>query len=80
MIRALKKEVCLVVELGRAEIDTKGFSDLEIGSVLTLDQEIGSPVDIMLDGKKIGEGEVVVFDEVFGVRITKINKPQREEL
>lgn len=67
----------VVVELGRAKMTLKQVLDLSIGSLLELDKLTGEPVDILVNGKLIAKGEVVVVDENFGVRITEIVTPRQ---
>ncbi len=62
----------LSVELGRTNIPVRDVLQLGPGSVIELDKLAGEPVDIMINGKLIARGEVVVIDENFGVRITEI--------
>jgi flagellar motor switch protein FliN/FliY len=45
------------------------------GSIIELDKLAGEPVDLLVNGKLIGKGEVVVIDENFGVRVTDIVTP-----
>ncbi len=49
--------------------------DLGPGSVVELDKLAGEPVDILVNGKQIARGEVVVINEEFGVRITEVAHP-----
>ncbi len=60
------------VELGRTKRSIKDILDLSSGSVIELDKLAGEPVDILVNGKLIARGEVVVIDENFGVRVTDI--------
>ncbi len=60
------------VELGRTSMTLKQVLDLGSGSLVELDKLTGEPVDILVNGKAIAEGEVVVIGENFGIRITKI--------
>ncbi len=60
------------VELGRTSMTLKQVLDLGSGSLIELDKLTGEPVDILVNGKVIAEGEVVVIGENFGIRITKI--------
>ncbi len=60
------------VELGRTSMTLKQVLDLGSGSLVELDKLTGEPVDILVNGKVIAEGEVVVIGENFGIRITKI--------
>jgi len=62
----------VTVELGRAKRQVKEVIELGTGSIIELDKLTGDPVDILINGKAIAEGEVVIIDENFAVRITKI--------
>jgi flagellar motor switch protein FliN/FliY len=64
------------VELGRTKIVVRDMLQLGPGSVLELDKMIGEPLDLLVNDKLIARGEVVVFDENFGIRITDIIKPE----
>ena len=65
----------VAVELGRTSKSMEEILRLGIGSVIELDKLAGEPVDILVNGKVIAQGEVVVIDENFGVRITDIISP-----
>jgi flagellar motor switch protein FliN/FliY len=65
----------LTVELGRAKMMIKDILSLGEGSIIELDKLAGEPVDLLINGKLIGKGEVVVIDENFGVRVTDIVSP-----
>ncbi|RDW18036.1 flagellar motor switch phosphatase FliY [Oceanobacillus chungangensis] len=68
----------ITVELGRTKRSIKDILDLTSGSIIELDKLAGEPVDILVNDKLIAEGEVVVIDENFGVRVTDIiSKPDR---
>lgn len=67
----------IVVELGRARMTLKQVMDLTVGSLIELDKLTGEPVDILVNGRLIARGEVVVIDENFGVRITEIVSPKQ---
>ncbi len=69
----------ITVELGRTKMTLKQVLELSVGSLIELDKLTGEPVDILVNGKLIAKGEVVVIDENFGVRITEIVSP-RERL
>ncbi|WP_073253658.1 flagellar motor switch phosphatase FliY [Caldanaerovirga acetigignens] len=60
------------VELGRAVKKIKEILEIGPGSIIELEKMAGEPVDILVNGKRIAKGEVVVVDENFGVRITEI--------
>ena len=64
------------VELGRAKMAISDMLQLRPGSVIELDKLIGEPVDLLANNRLIARGEVVVFDENFGIRITDIIKPE----
>ena len=62
----------VTVELGRTRKLIREILELAPGSVVELDKLAGEPVDILVNGKIVAKGEVVVIDENFGVRITGI--------
>ncbi|MFG6115109.1 flagellar motor switch phosphatase FliY [Halobacillus sp. MO56] len=66
----------VTVELGRAKRTIKDILELSSGSVVELDKLAGEPVDIHVNNKLIAQGEVVVIDENFGVRVTDILSPK----
>lgn len=68
----------LTVELGRTERKIKDILGMSEGTIITLDKLAGEPVDILVNGKIVAKGEVVVIDENFGVRITEIIKTKNE--
>lgn len=68
--------VPIIVELGKAEMLMREVLALTPGAIVELDTLAGEPVKITIRGKTIAQGEVVVVDENFGVKITKIAKPQ----
>lgn len=63
------------VELGKTRKTIKEVLDLTQGSIIQLDKLAGEPVDLMVNGKLIAKGEVVVIDENYGIRITTILSP-----
>lgn len=67
----------VTVELGRTEKLIKDILEFSPGSIIELDKLAGEPVDILVNGKTIAKGEVVVIDESFGVRITDIIHPSK---
>ncbi|HOT87543.1 MAG TPA: flagellar motor switch protein FliN, partial [Thermotogota bacterium] len=66
----------ITVELGRSRLTLKEILDLSIGSIIELDKLTGEHVDILVNGKVIARGEVVVVEESFGVRVTEIVNPR----
>lgn len=67
----------VTVELGRTNKKIKEILEFGQGSIIELDKLAGEPVDILVNGKNIAKGEVVVIDESFGVRITDIIHPSK---
>lgn len=66
----------LTVELGRTRKPIKEILGMGEGTVIELDKLAGEPVDILVNGRLIARGEVVVIDESFGVRVTEIVDPK----
>ncbi|MFA3783850.1 flagellar motor switch protein FliN [Melioribacteraceae bacterium 4301-Me] len=60
------------IELGRTKMLLKDILELERGYVIELDKLASEPVDIYVNNKKVAEGEVVVIDKHFGIRITNL--------
>jgi len=67
--------VLLTVELGRTKITIKNLLQLAQGSVVELDGLAGEPMDVLVNGCLIAQGEVVVVNDKFGVRLTDIITP-----
>jgi len=67
--------VTLTVELGRTRIPIKSILQLAQGSVIELDALAGEPMDVLVNGCLIAQGEVVVVNEKFGIRLTDIVTP-----
>lgn len=67
--------VKLTVELGRTKMTIKELLKLTQGSVVALDGLAGEPLDILINGYLIAQGEVVVVNDKYGVRITDIITP-----
>ncbi|GAB2798589.1 flagellar motor switch protein FliN [Halomonas shantousis] len=67
--------VKLTVELGRTRITIKELLELAQGSVIELEGLAGEPMDILINGYLIAQGEVVVVDDKYGIRITEIITP-----
>ena len=62
----------VTVEIGRTRMTVREILDLSPGAVLELDRAAGSPADLLVNGRLIARGEVVVIDEDFGLRVTEI--------
>jgi len=65
-------EMALTVEIGRTRMAVRDVLNLEPGRVVELDRSAGAPADILLNGRMIAHGEIVVVDQDYAVRITKI--------
>jgi len=65
----------VTVELGRTSVVIKDLLQLGQGSVLELDKLAGEPLEILVNGKLVAKGEVVVVNEKFGIRLTDIISP-----
>ncbi|ALD63673.1 flagellar motor switch protein FliN [Glutamicibacter soli] len=65
-------EMALTVQIGRTRLSVRDVLNLEPGAVIELDRSAGAPADVLLNGRLIAQGEVVVMDQDYGVRITKI--------
>lgn len=66
----------LSVELGRVSLLVQDVVDLSAGSIVELERAAGEPVDVLVNGRLVARGEVVVIEDNFGVRITEILSPQ----
>jgi flagellar motor switch protein FliN len=62
----------LAVEIGRTHMTIRETLALGPGSIVTLNRLSGEPVDLLVNGKPIARGEVVVIDEEFGLRVTEV--------
>ena len=67
--------VSLTVELGRTKIAIRSLLQLAQGSVVELDGMAGEPMDVLVNGCLIAQGEVVVVNDKFGIRLTDIISP-----
>lgn len=67
--------VNMTVELGRTKMTIKDLLSLSQGSIVSLDGLVGEPLDILINGYLIAQGEVVVISDKFAVRITDIITP-----
>ena len=69
----------LAVEVGRTKMTIREALALGPGSIVTLNRLAGEPVDLLVNGKPIARGEVVVIDEEFGLRVTEVLAPKGSE-
>lgn len=67
--------VTLSMEVGRTRISLRNLLQLNQGSVVELDREAGSPLDVYVNGTLVAHGEVVVVNERFGVRLIDVISP-----
>ena len=65
----------VTIELGRTRKALRDILDLTPGVVIELDKHAGEPIDILVNNRPLARGEVVVFEEVLGVRVTEIITP-----
>ena len=67
--------VVISMEIGRTKISIRNLLQLNQGSVVELDRLAGEPMDVMVNGTLIAQGEVVVVNDKFGVRLTDVISP-----
>ncbi|MGE4170350.1 MAG: flagellar motor switch protein FliN [Candidatus Margulisiibacteriota bacterium] len=60
------------VELGRAEVSLKDVYELSEGSIIELERLVGEPLDLVVNGQVVAQGEVVAIDNNYGLRVTHI--------
>ncbi|WP_127498441.1 flagellar motor switch protein FliN [Actinoplanes solisilvae] len=76
MLQDVEMEVS--AELGRTRMSVRELLSLTPGAIVELDRAAGSPADLLVNGRLIARGEVVVVDENFGIRVTEIVAPGTE--
>ena len=64
----------VTVELGRTNKSIKEILDFTPGTIIELNKLAGEPIDVLVNGKFVAKGEVVVIEECFGIRVTEIVK------
>ena len=67
--------VTIALEIGRSRINIRNLLQLNQGSVVELDRLAGEPMDVLVNGTLIAQGEVVVVNEKFGILLTDIVSP-----
>jgi flagellar motor switch protein FliN/FliY len=65
-------EMALTVAIGHTRLSVRDVLDLEPGGIIELDRSAGAPADVMLNGRLIAHGEIVVVDSDYAVKITRI--------
>ena len=76
----LDMDVAITVMLGQAQIPVRRLLQLGPGAVVSLDKSIEAPVELYLQGAKFAEGDVVVVDNRFGIRIRQVMAVQGSEV
>ena len=71
----LDVNVTVSVEVGNARIPIRRLLQMSRGSVLELDQQAGMPMDVLVNGKAIAHGEVVMVNDRVGIRLTEVISP-----
>lgn len=69
-------ELPITIELGRTQMSLKRILEMGPGAIVEMDRFAGEPVDILINGKVVARGEVVVVDENFGVRVVSLVTPE----
>jgi len=67
--------VMVSMEIGRSRISIRNLLQLNQGSVVELDRLAGEPMDVLVNGTLVAQGEVVVVNDKFGIRLTDIISP-----
>lgn len=64
----------VTAELGRTSKSIKEILDFSPGTIIELNRLAGEPIDVLVNGKFVAKGEVVVIEEAFGIRVTEVIK------
>lgn len=64
------------VEVGNSRLTIREILNLSPGAIIELDRAAGSPADIIVNGTTVGQGDVVIVEESYGIRITKLVTPE----
>ena len=70
--------VDITVVLGKTKMTINQMLKLAKGSVVELDKNVGEPIDVLVNGKKVARGEVVIVDDKIGITLTEITKDKNE--
>ena len=68
----------LCVEIGRTEMSIRDVLELKSGSVVPFTKIVGEPMDILVAGRLMARGEVVVVNERYGIRISEVTRPDEK--
>jgi flagellar motor switch protein FliN/FliY len=66
----------VTIEIGRTRLPVGELLRLQPGQVLALDREVGSPLDMFINGTLLARGEIVIVDDQFGFRVTSVVVPE----
>jgi flagellar motor switch protein FliN/FliY len=77
--RVLDVDLELRVELARVNLPIREILDISSGTVVNLKKAVGEPVNIYVNDKPLAKGEVVVVEDLLGIRITEISSPETRE-
>lgn len=66
----------LKVEIGSSRLTIREVLNLAPGSIVEMDRTAGSPADLIVNGTRVGQGDIVVVDESYGIRISRLVDPQ----
>ena len=62
----------ITIEVGRTSLPIGQLLQLQPGQIVELDREVGSPLDMFINGTLLAHGEIVVVDDLFGFRVTSV--------
>lgn len=65
-------EAPVSIELGSAPLDVDSMKQLDIGSLVTLDRQVNDPVDVLVEGRLVARGELIVVEDELAVRIVEL--------
>ena len=65
-------DLAVTIRVGSRRLLLREILDLDPGAVIELDRQVSEPVDMLLDGRIIARGEVVVLDGNYGLRVTEV--------
>jgi len=69
-------ELGVMLRFGRRQATLREVLELAVGAVVELDREIQEPVELLLNGRVIARGEVVIVDGNYGLRVTEVASPR----
>lgn len=69
-------EMEVTIEIGRTRLPVGDLLQLVPGQVIELDREVGSPLDMFINGTLLARGEIVILEDQFGFRVTSVVSPE----